>query len=142
MPSDKEVLLQMATGLQYIHSQNLIHRDVKPGNILISGDRPSVLKWSDFGLSKYIINKKDEENNTEDWSFPQGTEGWMAPEMIRIGEKFNDEDNSNVGQECDIFSLGCVFYFFLFSASHPFGNKSHERKMNVMAGNPINFKSK
>ncbi|XP_046653942.1 serine/threonine-protein kinase/endoribonuclease ire-1-like [Daphnia pulicaria] len=52
MPSDAEVLLQLATGLEHIHSMNIIHRDIKPGNILISKTNPVVMKWADFGLSK------------------------------------------------------------------------------------------
>jgi serine/threonine protein kinase len=142
MPSNKQVLLQMAEGLQYIHSQNLIHRDVKPGNILISGDNPAVMKWSDFGLSKYIINQKDEASSKVAVDWPKGTEGWMAPEMINSGEKSKEGNKFKASKKCDVFSLGCVFFFFLFSGAHPFGNNSLERKLNIIKGTPTNFKSK
>jgi serine/threonine protein kinase len=123
MPSDKEVLLQMATGLQYIHLQNLIHRDVKPGNILISGDRPeSVLKWCDFGVSKKV------DRNGIEWSSRQGTKGWMAPE---VDVEAGNDQNVIAGDKSDIFSLGCVFFFFLTPAIHPFGNSSDERRKNI-----------
>ena len=137
MRPNKEVLLQLARGLQYIHSQHLIHGDVKPGNILISSDNPANLKFADFGLS---IQKDEMENKIEtDWSFVQGTEGWMAPELIinyKITEHVID------GQKCDIFALGCVFFFFLVPAFHPFGNNKAERRKYVLSGDPINLISK
>lgn len=75
MPSDQEVLLQMAQGLQYIHSQDLIHRDVKPENILISYGNSAVIKWADFGLSRAVITG----SNTFSWSKLKGTDRWLAP---------------------------------------------------------------
>jgi serine/threonine protein kinase len=120
MPSDKEVLLQIVEGLQYIHSQNLIHRDVKPENILISGDKPAVIKWTDFGLSKRVANR-----DGTIWSSQKGTKGWMAPEVDANQEKVI------AGEKSDIFCLGCVFFFFLTPTIHPFGNNSNERKNNI-----------
>ena len=122
MPSDKEVLLQMAKGLQYIHSQELIHRDVKPGNILISGDDPAVIKWTDFGVSKMVKNK-----DGEPWTCRQGTQGWMAPEVLLL----SDNKSLIAGEKSDIFSLGCVFFFFLTPALHPFGT-FQERDSNIL----------
>ena len=125
MPPDKKVLIQIAEGLQYIHSRNLIHRDVKPENILIlSGDKPAlepaVIKWTDFGLSKRVANR-----DGTIWSSKKGTEGWMAPEVDVKPEKVI------AGEKSDIFCLGCVFFFFLTPTIHPFGNNSNERKNNI-----------
>ncbi len=127
MPSDKEVLLQIAEGLQYIHSRNLIHRDVKPENILISGDKPAVIKWTDFGLSKRVANK-----DGTIWSSKKGTKGWMAPEVDKK-EMAPDvlPEKVRAGEKSDIFCLGCVFFFFLTPTIHPFGNNSNERKNNI-----------
>jgi serine/threonine protein kinase len=50
MPSEIEALWQMADGLAYIHSKNIVHRDIKPDNVLISSS--FVIKISDFGVSK------------------------------------------------------------------------------------------
>ena len=130
MPTDKEVLLQMARGLKYIHLQNLIHRDVKPGNILISGDNPAVIKWTDFGVSKKVKNK-----NGEAWTFCHGTQGWRAPEVL-----LNDHESLIAGEKSDIFPLGCVFFFFLTPAIHPFGSNFQERESNIKSQNePISI---
>ena len=136
MRSNEEVLLQLAKGMEYIHSQHLIHGDVKPANILISSDNPTNLKFADFGLSKSV--QKDEINSqeVENWSFLQGTEGWMAPELI-INCKTSW--NEKAGQKCDIFALGCVFFFFLVPAFHPFGNNKVEIIENIKKGNPANL---
>lgn len=55
MPPDEQVLLQLAEGLNYIHSKDLVQRDGKPQNVLISviGAHYKVtMKWADFELSK------------------------------------------------------------------------------------------
>ena len=72
-PSDPIVLYQIADGLDYIHSQKLIHRDIKPDNILISMN--GQLKLSDFGLSKQISTR-----DTCSMSGMKGTLLWMAPD--------------------------------------------------------------
>ena len=136
MRSNKEVLLQLAQGLQYIHSQHLIHGDVKPGNILISSDNPTNLKFADFGLSKSVPKDEISSQEAENWSFLQGTEGWMAPELTT---NCKTSWNEKTGQKCDIFALGCVFFFFLVPACHPFGNTKSERMENIKKGNPVNL---
>lgn len=140
MPSDQIILLQMATGLQYIHSKELIHRDVKPGNILISAENPAVIKFADFGLAKYVLNRKDEVT----WTMRQGTEGWMAPEVEIKSQNPSREEKVKAGQKSDIFALGCVFFFFLVPGIHPFGNNKTEIKKNIKSGNQhgINVDSK
>ena len=54
LPSEKEVLLQLANGLDYIHSQQLLHRDIRPENVHIFPPLnqlgPAVVKWAGFGL--------------------------------------------------------------------------------------------
>jgi serine/threonine protein kinase len=120
MPTDQQVLIQMAEGLHYIHSQivngsqPLIHRDVKPENILISCDNPSAIKWADFGLSRAVVTG----SRSFTWSQLKGTERWLAPELIQSDVKTKVRGS----QSCDVFALGCVFFFFLKQGMHPFGD--------------------
>ena len=59
LPSDQQVLTQLANGLNYIHSKQMVHRDIKPGNILIvsSADGSVKVKWTDFGFSKRVSER-------------------------------------------------------------------------------------
>ncbi len=132
MPSKQEVLLQMAQGLEYIHSQGLIHRDVKPANILISHDNPAIIKWADFGLSRAVVTG----SKTFSWSKLQGTDRWLAPELISATQ----QQKIKGSQKCDIFALGCVFFFFLVPGVHPFGEgDGFSTQTNIKDKKPLNF---
>ena len=60
LPSELELMLQLSIGLEYIHSQNLIYRDIKPENVLISTASKGefVMKWADFGFAKNASNRR------------------------------------------------------------------------------------
>lgn len=73
LPSDEQVLLQMAEGLNYIHSMNLVHRDIKPENILISMSEPVLIKLADFSLCKPV-----NQRGTFSLSGIKGTQYWMV----------------------------------------------------------------
>ncbi len=79
LPPDSIVLLQIASGLDYIHSKKLVHRDIKPDNILISLTIPVKMKLSDFGLCKKVSPR-----GTFAQSGLRGTLNWMAPELLEI----------------------------------------------------------
>lgn len=136
IPSEGQGVYQMACGLDYIHSQKLIHRDIKPSNVLISGTKPVQLKWSDFGLSKAM-----DEPGTFTSNAPKGTYDWMAPEILR---DVMDSSKSGPGLNpaamattfSDIFSAGCVFFFFLEPPLHPFGHEA-QIPFNILEGNPL-----
>jgi serine/threonine protein kinase len=141
MPTDQQVLLQMAKGLHYIHSQivhdsqPLIHRDVKPGNILISCDNPSVIKWADFGLSRAVVTGI----SSFTWSQLKGTQRWLAPELIQS----DVEAKVRGSQSCDVFALGCVFFFFLKQGMHPYGDgDKYIVQYNIKNENQVNINSK
>jgi len=92
----EDVLLifkQVCTGLEYAHSQHVIHRDIKPGNIMISRDK--VVKIMDFGLAKIVHDCKGETTEVK------GTPLYMSPEQI-LGRK--------VDHQSDIYSLGCTMF--------------------------------
>lgn len=79
--------------MEYIHSKDLIHRDLKPQNIFVSRD--DKIKIGDFGLVTSVAF----ETLTED----RGTKSYMAPEQS--GDKY--------GKEVDIYALGLIWYEIL-----------------------------
>ena len=74
----------MLEGLKYLHSNGIIHRDLKCANVLV--DNMGVIKLSDFGASKRIISTFDEEGNIADdktlCKSVKGSPYWMAPEVV------------------------------------------------------------
>lgn len=65
-------------GLNYLHENNVIHRDIKGSNLLLSKDR-TIVKLADFGAAKKLSTLEKSRNG----SSVVGTPYWMAPEVIR-----------------------------------------------------------
>ena len=95
----------ISNGLAYLHSQQIIHKDLKSPNILIFENL--VTKIGDFGCvdSRKWINESD---------FVIGTSKWMAPELM-----FSDCKKENAEEKLDIYSLGIIFWEIL-SRKTPF----------------------
>jgi eukaryotic-like serine/threonine-protein kinase len=93
---------QIAAGLAAAHAQGLVHRDVKPGNIMLENGLGRVV-ITDFGLARAA----DDASLTHS-GIVAGTPHYMAPEQAR-GEA--------VDARCDLFSLGAVLYFM--ASGHP-----------------------
>ena len=138
LPSPANVLLQLAKGLAYIHSQKLIHRDIKPNNVLISSSgNPVTIKWADFGFCKPV-----DSQGGHDMSAAPGNSFWMAPELLqRMGHNFSDASQVIQGTtKSDVFAAGCVFFCHLTDGSHPFEG-SDGIVANLLAGKPASFES-
>jgi serine/threonine-protein kinase len=88
---------QISRGLLYAHHHNVIHRDIKPQNILI--DRNKIAKLSDFGIAKIYSG-----TNITMTGFTLGTPEYMSPEQA-LGKK--------IDHQTDIYSLGIVMYEML-----------------------------
>lgn len=93
-----------AEGLEYAASQGVIHRDVKPANLLLATN--GQVKITDLGLALQV--EEEDERVTRDGT-TVGTVDYMAPEQAR--------DSRATGVRSDIYSLGCTFYYLL--TGHP-----------------------
>lgn len=95
------LVLQLLDALAYAHSQNVLHRDVKPGNILVD-DREHVY-LTDFGLAGWV---EPEQTRVTQLGAVIGTPSYMAPEQAA-------GDTANVGPAADAYSAGVVLYELL-----------------------------
>ncbi len=133
------VLLQLASGLEHIHSLKLIHRDIKPENVLIhvDSDEKVTMKWADFGLSKPV-----NERGTFTQTRIRGTMNWMAPELL---EQLEDEETGILEKrrgtvKSDVFAQGLVFGYFIYDGKHIFG-VGRKIEQNITDDNPVNLAS-
>jgi serine/threonine protein kinase len=97
------MLTQAVRALAYLHQQQIIHRDVKPSNILVTRKHGwPVIKLTDLGLAREIGGDEIRLTRT---GFMVGTIDYMAPEQAR--------DSRAADGRSDIYSLGCTFYHML-----------------------------
>jgi serine/threonine protein kinase len=108
---------QAAMGLQHAHEAGLVHRDIKPGNLLL--DRNGVVKILDLGLARFF--NEEEENLSRDPEIGNvlGTADYLAPEQVA---------DSRVDIRADIYSLGVTFYYLL-SGKSPFQEGTVSQKL-------------
>jgi eukaryotic-like serine/threonine-protein kinase len=111
---------QAARGLHHAHQAGLIHRDVKPANLML--DRAGVVKILDLGLARFYQDPARNQNITAryDKKIVIGTVDFMAPEQA--------EDSSAVDARSDVYSLGCTLYFLL-TRKVPFPDRTVPQKM-------------
>jgi eukaryotic-like serine/threonine-protein kinase len=110
VPEAIRLAREVADALDYAHRHNVVHRDIKPGNILLSGGHPLV---ADFGLAR-AVSAADEESLTAS-GIAVGTAEYMSPEQAS-GE-------SEVDGRSDIYALGCVLYETL-AGDPPFSGRT------------------
>ena len=131
MPPEPDALYQMADGLSYIHSRNLVHRDVSTGNVLIAKNdhQVNLLKISDFGFCKPA-------SNTGSFSMSEGSKGtkkYVAPEMLKLMDQRSGGEKPRGNASSDIFSMGCLFFTYLTKGLHPFSDGSiHTIPLNII----------
>jgi len=99
--------LQTARGLDYAFRNKLIHRDIKPGNVLI--DRKGVARILDMGLARFLNDATDQLTLKYDDKIVLGTADYVAPEQVA--------NSHSVDIRADVYALGATLYFLL--AGHP-----------------------
>ncbi len=97
MPAAAAVICQAAKGLEHAHSRGLIHRDVKPGNLLVTPE--GVCKVSDLGLAGFLHEGESDDKRNK----TVGTADYLSPEQVMAPEQLTPA--------CDIYALGCTLYY-------------------------------
>lgn len=116
----KNIARQLVSGLFYLHSNNIIHRDIKPQNVLISAN--GIIKICDFGFARAIESKAMITSI-------KGTPLYMAPELLR---------EHPYNQKADLWSLGVILYE-LFIGQPPFYTNSFPTLMNKIMNESIKY---
>ncbi|KAH6757119.1 Protein kinase superfamily protein [Perilla frutescens var. hirtella] len=98
-----QLALDLSRGLSYLHSERIVHRDVKAENMLLGTQR--TLKIADFGVARV------EAQNPRDMTGETGTLGYMAPEVL---------DGKPYNRKCDVYSFGiCLWEIYCCDLPYP-----------------------
>ena len=150
----KRALRQITSGLGHLHALRIIHRDIKPQNILVSSEKDGKnhrMLISDFGLCKRL---EVDQTSFMPAVSAAGTVGWRAPEILRGEVRLDGSDASQssrgsvatlngnntpsnsakpmkLTKAVDIFALGCLSYYCLTEGGHPYGDQL-VREANIM----------
>ncbi|XP_055342046.1 uncharacterized protein LOC129590716 isoform X2 [Paramacrobiotus metropolitanus] len=105
---DKETVVrymkELTSGLNFLHEKDMIHGDLKPGNVLVkhvSGNRKSLLIGD---LDDFVVTQQ-EEMSSGPITHLRGTPWYMSPEMLK---KFAQQPTEPLGRKTDVWSLGCI----------------------------------
>lgn len=100
-----EICIQIARGMAYAHAQGVLHRDLKPGNIMLisQSNGGKLVKIIDFGIAK-VVEENAPSNNLTQTGDVFGSPYYMSPEQA-VGR--------GIDERSDIYSLGCVMYEML-----------------------------
>ena len=119
------ILGDVARALQYAHERGIVHRDIKPDNVLLSGGTAVV---TDFGIAKALSDSRvraGERETLTQLGTSIGTPAYMAPEQAA--------GDPNVDHRVDIYALGCMA-FELLSGKTPFHGRTPARVLGAHMG--------
>jgi tetratricopeptide (TPR) repeat protein len=123
-----DIACQIADALAHTHQHGLVHRDLKPGNIMLTGTTAKLL---DFGVAKWLSGGEYGAGATSSTLIGTGaiagTLQYMAPEQI---------DGKPVDERCDIFALGAILYEMLTGRPAFTGDSPSTIMASILAGEP------
>ena len=135
--SKAEILLQASKGLKRLHDSGIVHANLTPANVRLSG---STVLIGGFELS---------EKKAGDGTFALkrlGHECFLAPEVMAMIHESESRaapgtPSFRVTQKIDVFAAGCTFFYVLTNGHHPFGISPLTIPHNIMNGNLVNGQS-
>jgi eukaryotic-like serine/threonine-protein kinase len=117
-------LRQVALGLHHVYEHGVVHRDVKPANLVV--DQTGIVKLLDLGLARFFTDEVDDLSKKHD-EVVLGTADFVAPEQSM--------NSHHVDVRADIYSLGATFYYCL-TGSPPFPGGTMAAKMVALNTRP------
>eukprot|EP01130_Rhizamoeba_saxonica_P011382 TRINITY_DN4731_c0_g1_i2.p2 TRINITY_DN4731_c0_g1~~TRINITY_DN4731_c0_g1_i2.p2 ORF type:complete len:237 (-),score=71.00 TRINITY_DN4731_c0_g1_i2:950-1660(-) len=120
----RKYMFQMLDAIKYLHSKGIVHRDMKPENVLFKDESKETLKITDFGLSRVVDDAVHMQTIC-------GTPAYTAPEILA---------SEGYDKACDLWSLGVLLYVML-SKTPPF-NESKGNIWSQICNADFNFKSR
>lgn len=117
-----EIMVKVADAVEYAHKNNILHRDLKPDNIMLNHEENPIVM--DFGLAKEL----DKESRVSETGEAIGTPAYMAPEQAK-GNKVRIDHVS------DVYALGAVLYELLTN-SPPFQGTQHSILLQIVDRDP------
>jgi len=127
-----KIIKDIGNVLEYMHVNHMIHRDLKPGNIILDKNRNVYL--IDYGISKICANKKNVMTSTK------GTLNYLAPESFEVKNLTeNEEVISIVTPKVDVWAFGCLVSY-IFSGEIPWENELNECNNIALYKDIINHK--
>ena len=128
-----KITKEIINGLVFLHQENFIHRDLKPGNILYTTDPILHFKIADFGLTKNTSSSSMmSSTGGSGVAMAAGSRCWMAPELVSMQSREHTTQS-------DIFALGLVLHYLLTLGKHPFGTENepaHMIERNIVLNPP------
>ncbi|CAO3596662.1 unnamed protein product [Absidia cylindrospora] len=115
---------EMILGIEYLHNNDIAHRDIKPDNLLLSND--NVLKIVDFGVSEMFIKGNDKLKKSA------GSPAFMAPELCK------PHHGEVSGKAADIWSMGVTLYCLVYGHL-PFSSTNLLELMDKINNDPVDY---
>lgn len=150
LPVAKTLLRQLLSGLHYLHLRRIVHRDIKPDNILL--DHANVPCFVDFGVSGTVHKKSRTTTNTQ--QIAEGTPAFWAPEVFQRKRDEQKRMGGTPGKDgvplfpappldlmaADVYSLGATF-FTAVCGKTPFTCESSEKLAEAVISEPLKLPS-
>ncbi|MEK7865904.1 MAG: serine/threonine-protein kinase, partial [Planctomycetota bacterium] len=136
IPRLLDVFLQICNGVTYAHAKGVLHRDLKPDNVML-GEHGEVVVM-DWGLAKLLgsVERPLEQGSVRTQSGSTlagtviGTPAYMAPEQARA-------ETESIGAHTDVYALGAILYEMLTLRAPYVGTDSHDILSKVLRGGPL-----